>query len=71
MPFQSKKAKLMLTEEEQKMMQRVSTARTEEYRRVERSRMLLQYAEGSSIPKIAELLNTTVTKVNRFPWIVD
>jgi transposase len=65
MPFQSKKAELMLTEEEQKMLQRVSTARTEEYRRVERSRMLLHYAEGSSIPKIAELLNTTVTKVNR------
>lgn len=65
MPFQSKKAKLMLSEEEQKMLQRTSSARTEEYRRVERSRMLLHYAEGLSIPKVAELLNTTVTKVNR------
>jgi transposase len=65
MPFVSKKAKFILTEEDQKMLQRVSAARTEEYRRVERSRMLLHYAEGLSIPKIAELLNTTVTKVNR------
>lgn len=65
MPFQSKKAKLVLTEEERLMLQRTSQARTEEYRRVERARMLLYYAEGLTIPKIANILNATVPKVNR------
>lgn len=47
------------------MLQRISHARTEEYRRVERARMLLHYADGLSVPKIAEALGTTVPKVNR------
>ncbi|MBA3967822.1 MAG: helix-turn-helix domain-containing protein, partial [Nitrospirales bacterium] len=46
-------------------LQRLSQSRTEEFRRVERARMLLHYTEGLSIPKIAELLNTTGPKVNR------
>ncbi|OGX60638.1 MAG: integrase [Paenibacillus sp. RIFOXYA1_FULL_44_5] len=65
MPFKSKKAKLVLSEEEHGMLQRLSQARTEEFRRVERARMMLHYADGLSIPKIAESLNTTVPKVNR------
>lgn len=65
MPFQSKKEKLSLTDTEREMLQRISQARTEEYRRVERARMLLHYADGMSIPKIADALLTTVTKVNR------
>lgn len=65
MPFQSKKEKLILTETEREMLQRISQARTEEYRRVERARMLLHFADGLSIPKIADVLNTTVPKVNR------
>ncbi|WP_422730658.1 helix-turn-helix domain-containing protein, partial [Paenibacillus popilliae] len=40
------------------MLQRISHARSEEYRRVERARILLHYADGLSIPKIAEILGT-------------
>lgn len=65
MPFQTKKAKLELTETERELLEKISTARTEEYRRVERARMLLHYANGLSVPKIAHTLQTTVTKVNR------
>lgn len=65
MPFQSKKGKLELSNTDRDMLQKISHARTEEYRRVERARMLLHYADGLSIPKIAEILGTTVPKVNR------
>lgn len=65
MPFQSKKEKLQLSDTDRDMLQRISHARSEEYRRVERARMLLHFADGMSIPKIAEALGTTVPKVNR------
>jgi transposase len=65
MPFKSTKEKLQLSDTDREMLQRISKARTEEFRRVERARMLLHYADGMSIPKIADLLATTVPKVNR------
>jgi transposase len=65
MPFKSKKEKLELSDTNREMLQRISKARSEEFRRVERARILLHYADGTSIPKIAELLGTTVPKVNR------
>jgi transposase len=65
MPFKSTKEKLILNEENLHFLKRISQARTEEFRRVERARMLLHYSEGLSIPKIADLLQTTVSKVNR------
>ncbi|GAC44026.1 transposase and inactivated derivative, partial [Paenibacillus popilliae ATCC 14706] len=58
MPFQSKKEKLVLSIADREMLQRISHARSEEYRRVERARILLHYADGLSIPKIAEILGT-------------
>lgn len=65
MPFQSKKEKLQLSNTDRDMLRKISTARSEEYRRVERARILLHFADGLSIPKIAEVLGTTVPKVNR------
>jgi hypothetical protein len=65
MVFKSKKQPLILTPEERKFLQRISQSRTEEFRRVERARMLLHYADGLSIPKIAKLLGATVPKTNR------
>ncbi len=65
MPFQAKKASLQLSAIDREKLQRLSQARSEAYRRVERARMLLHYADGLSIPKIAEALGTTVPKVNR------
>jgi transposase len=65
MPFKSTKEKLILSEDNLHFLKRISQTRTEEFRRVERARMLLHYSEGLSIPKIANLLQTTVSKVNR------
>lgn len=56
MPFQSKKAKLQLSETDRGLLQRISNARTEEYRRVERARILLHFEEGLSIPKLQQHL---------------
>ncbi|WP_159888424.1 hypothetical protein [Paenibacillus puerhi] len=50
---------------EQEMLLKISQARTEQYQRVERARMLLHYAHGLGVAKIADALQTTVTKVNR------
>jgi transposase len=63
--FKSKKPQLQLTNEERDFLQRLSQSRTEEFRRVERARMLLHYADGASVTKIAKLLNATVPKTNR------
>jgi transposase len=63
--FKSKKSRLILSDEDRDFLHRLSQSRTEEYRRVERARMLLHYADGLSVPKIAKLLNTTVPKTNR------
>ncbi|THF82188.1 helix-turn-helix domain-containing protein [Cohnella fermenti] len=65
MPFQSRKEKLLLADDELQLLQRLSRARSEQYRRVERARILLHYANGLSIPRIADALGTTVAKVNR------
>ena len=65
MAFKSKKSRLILSDEDRDFLHRLSQSRTEEYRRVERARMLLHYADGLSVPKIAKLLNTTVPKTNR------
>lgn len=65
MAFKSKKEKLQLSDSDREILQRISKARTEEFRRVERARMILYYADNISIPKIADMLGTTVPKVSR------
>lgn len=65
MPFKSNKKPLALSQTDRESLERISQARSEEYRRVERARMVLQFADGMSVPKIAKALGTTVTKVNR------
>lgn len=65
MAYKSKKQALILTSDERDFLQRISQSRTEEFRRVERARMLLLFADRLSIPKIAKSLGTTVPKTNR------
>ena len=65
MAFKSKKPPLILSSEDREFLQRLSQSRTEEFRRVERARMLLLYADGLSVPKIASALGATVPKTNR------
>jgi len=57
MPFQSKKAKLQLSEIEREMLLRISHSRTEDYRRVERAKILLslcrrtEHSQNCSSPR--------------------
>lgn len=65
MPFKSKKPQLVMTEEAAKMLQSLSGSRTEPAQRVERARMLLAFADGSTISAIAQKFGTNRMKVER------
>jgi hypothetical protein len=56
MPFQSQRAKLNLDEKVQLILDRIRRSRTESIRRVERAKMILNYAAGLSISQIARML---------------
>jgi transposase len=65
MPFQSRKPRLNVSEEVKTKLEVISRSRTEASRTAERARILLAYAEGSSVSTIAEQLHLTRPKVNR------
>src|SRR5690625_2791411 len=65
MPFKRTKAELTLTQSEQDELIKITKTRTEEFRRVERAKMMLLYADGESVPSIADQLNTNAPKVYR------
>jgi len=65
MPFELKKAKLRLSSEVKKELDRISRSRTEKASRVERAKILLLYAEGNSVNSIAKALSTNRPKVDR------
>lgn len=65
MPFKRQKAELALSKDDKDFLDKISQSRTEEVRRVERSRMLLLYADGVSGSRIAKELNTNAPKVYR------
>jgi transposase len=55
----SNRTKLDLTDEQKENLLKLSQARSAPLREVQRSRILLKYAEGSDISSIAKQLNTT------------
>lgn len=65
MPFVQKKPALVLSDDDRKYLEQVTKSRTEQVRRVERAHILLKYAEGLSVPKIAKEFKTTAPKVYR------
>lgn len=65
MGLQTRKTRLVLTEEERHSLHRISQARVEEYRRVERARMIMHYADGLSLSQIAEQMGVPIAKVKR------
>lgn len=65
MPFERKRPALRLTLEAKTTLTEISHSRTEAVRRVERSKILLAYAEGESISSIARRLSTNRPKVER------
>lgn len=65
MPFESRRAKLMLSDREREELIAVSRSRTEAKARVERAQILLQYTEGESVSTIARTLHTNRPKIER------
>ena len=65
MPFQRKRANLILTPTESEHLKSVSTTRTESIARVERARIVLAYAANESVSSIARRLGTNRPKVER------
>jgi transposase len=59
----SNRTKLDLTDEQKENLLKLSQARSAPLREVQRSRILLKYAEGSDISSIAKQLNTTRSTV--------
>ncbi|UOF90085.1 IS630 family transposase [Fodinisporobacter ferrooxydans] len=56
----SKKAALLLSEEDKQYLQKICNSRTEQVRRVERATILLHYADGMSSPQIAKRMGISV-----------
>jgi transposase len=65
MPFESRRAKLVLDEETRTWLESVSVSYTVAAAHVERSKMLLAYARGDTISAIARTLGTNRPKVER------
>ena len=64
MPFQSKRAKLILSEEEIDKLEEITRSRTAPVCHVDRAKMLLEYHEGKTISAIARQLKTYRDKVS-------
>src|SRR5439155_19640909 len=65
MPFVSQRPKLKLTEEERAWLQRLSRARSEAARRVQRAKILLRYHSGDTVSAIAAALRTNRPRLER------
>ena len=65
MPFQSRRARLSLNDETRAALESISRSRSEPAHRVERAKMMLSYAAGSTISSIARSLHTNRPKVER------
>ncbi|MEA1910104.1 MAG: IS630 family transposase [Spirochaetota bacterium] len=65
MPFQRKRAKLVLLNETREDLEKISRSRTASVRQVERAKIILRYSEGETVSAIARELNTNRPKVER------
>lgn len=65
MPFQSRRARLTFDGDTRTMLEQISRSRTEPHQRVERARMMLEYASEESVSAIARTLATNRPRVER------
>ncbi len=65
MPFQRKRSSLVLTEEERTNLLELSRSRTEPHAKVKRAKMILAYADGVAISRIARQEGTDRPVVER------
>ena len=65
MPFASKRAKLVLGDDEVRMLEQLVQSRSESAGRVERAKILLRYYRGATVSSIAAELRTNRPRVER------
>lgn len=65
MPFQRKRPELILSQELKDKLETIGKSRTEKASRVERARIILAYAGGTSVSAIARSFSTNRPKVER------
>jgi len=65
MPFERKRSSLVLRQEEISFLEGIASSRTESYSKVKRAKMLIAYAQGESISKIAKKEQTDRPVVER------
>ena len=65
MPFQSVRASLVLSSVDQNRLEEIARSRTEPKQAIERSRILLAYAQGVSVSEIARAQRTNRPRVER------
>lgn len=65
MPFQSRRAALELSDKTRAELESISRSRSQAAQRVERAKMMLNYAGGTTISSIARSLHTNRAKVER------
>ena len=65
MPFQSRRARLVIEDDLRGILDRIARSRSESAQRVERARILLAYAGGQTVSAIARELGTNRPKVER------
>ena len=64
-PFQSRRARLVIEDDQRGILDRIARSRSESAQRVERARILLAYAGGQTVSAIARELGTNRPKVER------
>src|SRR5437867_12019155 len=65
MPFTSKRAKLVLGDEEVRMLEQLVQSRSESAVRVERAKILLRYYRGATVSSIAAELSANPPRLKR------
>ena len=65
MPFQKRRADLRLSPDHRAQLEAIRQSRSEPLPRVERARILLLYAQGTSVSAIARVLQTNRPKIER------
>lgn len=65
MPFESKRAKICLSDEEYEQLTTIANSRTEAKSKVERAKIILYYSRNKKINNISKMLNTNRPKIER------
>jgi len=65
MPFKRRRPNLIISQDVQAQLEQISKSRNESATRIERAKMILEYAKGATVSAIARMLSTNRPKVER------